>query len=297
MQSGTYTVIPTFFDKNNQLDLESLKNHVLTLYDNFKLKKYVFLGTTSETPTLSLDEMKQIKDFVISFKKSDMTYVFGISGNDPKKVINDIHYLDYKDDNVDVIMISSPYYNKPNQRGLILYFSEILSTFNEKKFMLYNIPGRTSVNINPSTFKILEDLFENFVGIKEASGDIKQFMDLIEKLDRVKVFSGDDKLALPSYSVGSCGVISVYSNISSSVDTIWEKFSSNPLKSKEINQESNKFYDLLFIDSNPVPLKYILSRKYNKDSNKLVRSPLVELTDKDKETIDKILYLVEFDSV
>ena len=85
MNFGTYTVIPTFFDKNNGIDYETLKTHVFNLY-NQGMKNFVFLGTTSETPTLSLEEMKQIKDFVCEFKTNDMFYVFGVSGNDPTKV-------------------------------------------------------------------------------------------------------------------------------------------------------------------------------------------------------------------
>lgn len=287
MRDGTYTVIPTFFTDDNSIDFNMLKQHLDTLrligYD-----KFVFLGTTSETPTLSLNEMKAIKDFVVENKKSNDFYVFGIGGNDPVKVIDNINTLGYDDNRIDAIMLSAPFYNKPNQYGLIEYFSKILNTFSNKQFMLYNVPSRTGINVEPITFKVLEEKFNNFVGIKEASGNIKQITDLVGLLDRVKVFSGDDKIALPGYSVGTAGVVSVASNLTNDVQAIYNCFNSGYNKQAlQINKKLNRLYDLLFVDCNPVPLKYLLHKKY-RTNNYSIRTPLVKLSSDVEQTLDKL---------
>ena len=283
MNSGVYTVIPTFFDDNMNVDIDMLKQHMHYQY-KMGYSKFVFLGTTSETPTLNIDEMKSIIKTVTSMKRDEDTYVFGISGNDPTKIINNMIELNYMEV-ADVIMLSSPYYNKPSQAGLISFFSKILSEFSEKKFMLYNIPGRTGVNIKPSTFNVLSMLHKNFIAIKEASGDIKQIMDTIIMLPNIMVFSGDDKLALPGYSIGTKGTISVASNVTPMVNMLYHSFNThNSIKmSKHINDIMNNLNDTLFMDSNPVPLKVILSMIYDNQQFKNVRNPLVST--EHKETI------------
>lgn len=275
MNSGVYTVIPTFFDDNMKVNIDMLKQHMQQQY-KMGYTNFVFLGTTSETPTLDIEEMKIIINTVTSMKRIGDTHVFGISGNDPQKIIKNIIELNYMEV-ADVIMLASPYYNKPSQSGLISFFSKILSEFNEKKFMLYNIPGRTGVNIKPTTFNVLSMMHKNFIAIKEASGDIKQIMDTIIMVPNIKVFSGDDKLALPGYSIGTKGTISVASNVTPMVNMLYHGFNTkNSINmSKLINNIMNDLNDTLFIDSNPVPLKVILSEIYNDKSYKNIRCSLV----------------------
>lgn len=276
MNSGIYTVIPTFFNDNMNVDINMLEKHMKYQHE-LGYTNFVFLGTTSETPTLNIEEMKTIISKVTSMKRDGDTYVFGISGNDPSKIINNMIELNYIEV-ADIIMLSSPYYNKPSQNGLISFFSMILSKFSEKKFMLYNIPGRTGVNIKPDTFHVISMLHKNFIAIKEASGDIKQIMDTIIMLPNIMVFSGDDKLALPGYSIGTAGTISVASNVTSLVNLLYHTFTTHntPKVSKEINSIMNNLNDTLFVDSNPVPLKVILSKIHDSRIMKIVRVPLVK---------------------
>ena len=275
MNSGIYTVIPTFFDDDMKVDIDMLEKH-MKYQHKLGYTNFVFLGTTSETPTLSLEEMKIIINTVTSMKRDGDTYVFGISGNDPTKIIDNIIALNYIDV-ADIIMLSSPYYNKPSQEGLANFFSMILSKFSENKFMLYNIPGRTGVNIRPSTFKLISTLHKNFIAIKEASGDIKQIMDIVIMLPDIMVFSGDDKLALPGYSIGTVGTISVASNVTPLVNLLYHTFTTHntPKVSQKINSIMNRLNDTLFVDSNPVPLKVILCNIHGISMIKNVRLPLV----------------------
>ena len=288
MQNGTYTVIPTFFTNENEVDLKMLMLHLDHLR-NIGFNKFVFLGTTSETPTLSTNEKVNLVNFILSNKKEEDFFIFGMGGNDPVKVIEQINQLNYNDNRVDAIMLSSPSYNKPNQDGLVAYFGKIMNSFLDKNFLLYNVPSRTGVNVEPYAFKILENKHKNFIGIKEASGNIKQFADLTTILDRVKVFSGDDKLALPGYSIGTSGVISVASNLTNLVNNVWNYFKEgNIVKAIELNKRLNKLYDLLFIDTNPVPLKYLLSKNFGIESIYNVRLPLVKLNDSTEKILDHL---------
>ena len=287
MNSGIYTVIPTFFNSDMSINVEMIQVHLLEQH-RMGYNNFVFLGTTSETPTLSLEEMKEIVEVVGSVKRPKDTYVFGVGGNDPIKVKHTIDYLNYNK-HADIIMLTAPYYNKPSMEGIIGYFTHIMKEYSNKKFMLYNIPSRTGVNVVPEAFKVLKELNDNFIAIKEASGNIKQIMDIIYLLPDVKVFSGDDKLALPGYSVGTEGTISVASNFTPLVGILYRLyFSGNVNKSRNLNNFLNKLNDLLFIDSNPVPLKYLLSKKYGNSSYSYVRSPLVETSMSNKKLLDVV---------
>jgi len=288
MRDGIYTEIPTFFTADNSIDFNMLKQHLDTLrligYD-----KFVFLGTSSET--LRLNEMKAIKDFVVKHKKPNDFYVFGVRGNGFWNVINNISTLGYDDNEIDSIMLSVPFFNNLNQYGLIQYFSRILNTYGNKQFMLCNDPNKAGVNVKPMTFKVLEEKFNNFVGIKESSGNINQITDLVGILDKVKVFSGNDKIALPGYSVGTAGVISGASNLTNDVKAIYTCFNSGyNTQALQINKKLNRLYDLLFVDCNPVPLKYILHKKY-RTNNYYVRTPLVKLSSDVEQTLDRLSIL------
>ena len=287
MNSGIYTVIPTFFNKDNTINVEMIQIHLLELH-RMGYNNFVFLGTTSETPTLSLEEMKEIVEIVVSVKRPKDTYVFGVGGNDPIKVKNIINYLNYIN-HADIIMLTAPYYNKPSQEGLITYFTDILQEYNNKKFMLYNIPGRTGVNVKPNTFKLIKQINSNFVAIKEASGDIKQIIEMVNILPEVKIFSGDDKLALPSYAIGTEGTISVASNLTPLINILYYSYlSGDVIKAKKLNKVLDILYDNLFIDSNPVPLKFLLATKYQNDTYSLVRSPLIETSESNKNKLKEI---------
>jgi 4-hydroxy-tetrahydrodipicolinate synthase len=289
MASDLVVVLPTFFDNENMVDFKLMLKHLLTLLES-GVKHFVFQGTTSETPTLQREtnEIMRINQYLIE-KTSDYQYtkILGIGGFDTFQVIKDIHDLQYQR-YCDIIMLSPPYYNKPTQEGIYRHYEMITKTYGNSKFMIYNVPSRTGVNIEPQTMIRICKL-DNVVAIKEASGNISQIMEvkyLLDKnrLDKIKLYSGDDGMTLPVLSIGGAGVVSVLGNLypktmlrlltCADKDTV-----------VSINNKLLPYYKLLFIESNPVPLKYLLSLKYQEPTMTNVRLPLVNLTSENRELL------------
>jgi len=272
------TVIPTFFDAQNKIDIVSIKKHIDSQI-NAGIQTIVILGTTSETPTLTKDEKIFIVENICKDYKDKLSIIIGISGNDTASVLEETKlYETYGD----AIMISAPYYNKPTQEGLYQHFSKIISN-SQSKFILYNVPSRSGVNIDPTTVaRIYNDFPLKVIGIKEASGSIEQVMK-IKSLCKIKILSGDDALVLPFMSIGAEGVISVVSNIVPNKMTLMISHfkEKNLIEAQKIFYELYNLMKLCFIESNPVPLKYILSQTINTLPN--VRLPLVELELKNKD--------------
>lgn len=267
---SVYTALITPFDENDNIDYISLKKLIDFQFVN-NIDKIVIFGTTGEAPTITKKEKLKILEFIISkyYTKLDR-FVIGFSGNNTKGLIDEME--DFESYPFKYYMLSAPYYNKPSQEGLYYHFSMIMSRFSEKSFMIYNIPGRTGVNILPETMRRICEDNKNYFGVKEASGDLNQISTLIKD---IKVFSGDDGLANEIYKLGGVGVVSVASN----------------LYPKEMRQcmlgeiMMDKIFELEFIESNPVPIKYMLMKSGLIKSEK-VRLPLVELSIKSKKIID-----------
>lgn len=272
------TVIPTFFDSNNEIDIISIKKHIVCQINN-GIQTIVILGTTSETPTLTKDE-KMFNEY-----RNKVSIIIGVSGNDTASVLEETKlYETYGS----AIMISAPYYNKPSQEGVYQHFSKIISSI-QNKFILYNVPSRSGVNIEPTTIaRLYNDFPFKITAIKEASGSIEQVMK-IKSLCKIKILSGDDSLVLPFMAVGAEGVISVVSNIiPSEMILMVSLFKEGDLM--ESNKIFYKFYNLMklcFIESNPVPLKYLLSKTMNSLPD--VRLPLVELEKQNKDLFNDFL--------
>jgi len=272
------TVIPTFFDSNNKIDLVSIKTHINNQIKS-GIKTIVILGTTSETPTLTQKEKMFIIENICNEYNGKVSIIIGVSGNDTNSLLEETKlYESYGN----TIMISAPYYNKPSQEGLYQHFSKIISNIHNQ-FILYNVPSRSGVNIEPTTIARLYNEFSyKIIGIKEASGSIEQVMK-IKSLCNIKILSGDDALVLPFMAVGAEGVISIVSNIvPEEMILMISLFKEGKLK--EANKIFYELYNLMklcFVESNPVPLKYILSKTTNTLPN--VRLPLVELEEKNKD--------------
>jgi 4-hydroxy-tetrahydrodipicolinate synthase len=289
MASDLVIVLPTFFDNNNDVDFKLMMKHLLTLLEA-GVKHFVFQGTTSETPTLQKEtnEIMRINQYLIE-NTSDYQYtkILGIGGFDTFQVIKDIHDLQYLK-YCDMIMLSPPYYNKPTQEGIFRHYEVITKTYPTTKFMVYNVPSRTGVNIEPQTMIRICKL-DNVVAIKEASGNISQIMEvkyLLDKngLDKIKLYSGDDGMTLPVLSIGGDGVVSVLGNLYPKTMLRLLSYTDK----KELVSVNNKllpYYRLLFIESNPVPLKYLLSLKYQEPTMTNVRLPLVNLTTENRELL------------
>lgn len=285
INTDVITVIPTFFDNSNNVDIAQILNHIQKQIDA-NIKTIVILGTTSETPTLSQEEkLLIIEEVFITFEKK-LTIIIGVSGFDTKVILQEINL--YEKYNC-LFMISAPYYNKPSQEGLFLHFSTIFSKIN-KQFILYNVPSRSGVNINPETIAKLYNNFPNkLIAIKEASGSVEQVIK-IKSLCNIIILSGDDSLTLSFMAVGAIGVISVVSNIIPNEMLLMVQHfkEGNIIFSQNILYEIYELMKLCFIESNPVPLKFIMNY-INHDISANVRLPLTQLEDKNKFVIYKYL--------
>jgi len=273
---GVYSVIPTLFD-NNKVDLISIKN-LITFQIKSGIKNIVLLGTTSETPTLDDNEQQDIAKFVWENFRDKVNIIIGIGGNNTKSTIeNGIKLKEY----CNSFMVTVPYYNKPSQVGIYQHFLTISKFFYDKSIMLYNVPSRCGVSMSP---EIVAELFKansNIKAIKEASGNVNNSIQILKLCDIV-VLSGDDSLTLPILSIGGKGVVSVASNIvPKKITSLVHKFLNNELSEAiKINLELFNLFKNLFIDTNPVPLKYMLKQLgLCKDCS--VRLPLVEIENND----------------
>ena len=255
---GTGVAILTPFKNDSSIDFAALGrvvNHVI----NGGVNYIVVMGTTGESSTLTKDEKKAILSYVAEVTDNRVPIVTGIGGNNTQEVINCVRHSNLT--GVDGILSVAPYYNKPNQRGLIQHFKAI-ATCSPIPVILYNVPGRTCSNITSETCIELANECENIVGIKEASGDIAQIMRIIKaKPDNFSVISGDDMMTIPIIAAGGSGVISVLANAFpvATSDLVSNALKSNFKSAREIQLRFLEMIELLFIDGNPAGVKAMLS--------------------------------------
>jgi 4-hydroxy-tetrahydrodipicolinate synthase len=272
---GTGVAIVTPFKNDLSIDFAALGrvvNHVITGGVNY----IVVMGTTGESATLTKDEKKAIISYVVEVTDNRVPLVIGIGGNNTQDVINCIRHSNLT--KVDGILSVAPYYNKPNQRGLIQHFKAI-ATSSPVPVILYNVPGRTCSNISSDTCIELANECENIVAIKEASGDIAQIMRIIKgKPDNFIVISGDDMMTLSVISSGGSGVISVLANAfpTATSELVTNSLKNNFKSAREIQLRYLEMIELLFIDGNPAGIKAILSAMNLCQNN--LRLPLVPVT-------------------
>ena len=208
MQSliGTGVALVTPFKKDFSVDTEALTRIVNFQIDN-GIDYLVVLGTTAENATLSQDEKEVVIKTVIEANNNRLPLVLGIGGNNTHEIVTELKTRDLS--KFVAVLSVSPYYNKPTQEGIYRHF-EAIANASPLPIILYNVPGRTSSNMLPSTVIRLANDFKNIVAIKEAAGDIVQAMKLIQnKPDGFHVISGDDMITLPMVLAGGSGVISV----------------------------------------------------------------------------------------
>ena len=208
MQSliGTGVALVTPFKNDFTIDVEALRRIVNFSIDG-GVEYLVVLGTTAENATLSADEKELVIATVIEVNAGRLPLVLGVGGNNTLEVVKELRTRDLSA--FEAILSVSPYYNKPSQEGIYQHFKAV-SEASPIPVILYNVPGRTSSNMSPSTVIRLANDFENVVAIKEAAGDLVQAMQLIkDKPKDFLVISGDDMIALPIVLAGGAGVISV----------------------------------------------------------------------------------------
>jgi 4-hydroxy-tetrahydrodipicolinate synthase len=254
---GTGVALVTPFKENGSVDHESLHGLINFVIEE-GIQYVVSLGTTGETPTLSKEEKLNILDTTFTSVADRVPVIIGIGGNNTKEVISEIETFPV--DKAMAILSASPYYNKPSQEGIYQHYKAIAEA-TTKPIILYNVPSRTGSNISASTTVRLAKDFANITGIKEASGNMLQCMELLrDKPSDFMVVSGDDALALPQIACGMDGVISVAANcFPKDFSTVVSAALDNDFSTaKAFNNKLLRAYELLFAENNPAGVKAFL---------------------------------------
>lgn len=279
------TAIVTPFDRNEELDLVSMTE--LIRYQILNDCGVVLFGTTGECPTITKDERDEVYGKIRHIFESiqNEKFVVGVGGNNTNECCELIeHAQEYGFTN---FMLTTPYYNKPTQVGLERHFTTIMKKFPDSNFILYNVPGRCGVNLLPETVKNICSKNHNVYAIKEASGDLNQFILIRNLIPDLKLYCGDDGLIVPAMSIGSYGLISVVSNAypASVNNIISECVRNNYATGFYFYLQLHDIIKLLFSETSPSPIKFLLQHigLISKDT---VRLPLVEMQNTD--LIEKI---------
>lgn len=250
----------------------------------------VVCGTTGESPTLTSQEKADLIRFTVETVNNRIPVIAGTGSNSTQASIELTKMAD--EAGVDGIMLVTPYYNKPDQRGMYEHF-KIIAGVTKLPVLLYNIPGRSVVNMLPETVEMLSRI-PNIHAIKEAGGNLEQMSDIIASTgDDFDVYSGDDGLTLPLLSIGGAGVISVASHVvGEDMQRLTRAFNEGRHKdAATIHHALLPLIRALFEKPNPVPVKYALG-KLGLDVGS-VRLPLVDMTDEEKKTFDQAWDLYE----
>lgn len=219
---------------------------------------FCILATTGETPTLTADEKHRIKEMVVRMAGDKMPILIGCGGNNTAEVVKELQTGDFS--GVDGILSVCPYYNKPSQEGLYQHFKTIAAA-TQLPVVLYNVPGRTGVNMKAETTVRLAHDCPNIVGIKEASGSLEQVDEIIKnKPGKFDVISGDDALTFPMIACGAAGVISVIGNALPKEFSRMIRLEMNGEidSARKIHHKFTDLFNLLFVDGNPAGVKAML---------------------------------------
>lgn len=283
---GTGVALVTPFQKDGSVDFPALENLVNSVIKG-GVDFLVALGTTAETPTLSTTEKQEILAAVIQHADDRVPVVCGIGGSNTQEIINQLESFDLR--NVAAILSVVPYYNKPTQEGIFQHFKAVANATN-KPIILYNVPGRTGTNMLPATVVRLAEECKNIIGIKEASGNMVQCMELIQNApENFLILSGDDNLVLAQMALGMDGVISVAANccpidFTEMVNlTMINKFE----KARKIHYKLLTGIDLLFIEGNPAGVKFALNKTGICEN--VLRLPLVPVSDATGEKLSAFM--------
>jgi len=285
MFSGAIVALITPF-KNDKVDETALRDLI-----DFQIANgthgIVPVGTTGESPTLSYKEHERIIDITVEQTAKRVPVIAGTGSNNTGEAISLTSHA--KAAGADAVLMISPYYNRPTQEGIYRHFEKVAKAV-DIPIILYNIPGRTASNIEPATIERLSRI-DNIVGVKEASGSMKQVTDIISMCgDDFTVVSGEDYLTFPLLCVGGKGVISVVSNVAprEMADLCNFFFEGKFQEAQRLYYKLLPLLHGLFIETNPAPVKAALAMMKKIESEE-VRLPLVTMSESNKERLRKIL--------
>lgn len=282
---GCGTALVTPFKSDTSVDEEALRALVAWQVES-GIDFLVPCGTTGETPTLSHDEWLRVIDVTVEVASGRVPIVAGATSNSTRDAVEKAKEASSRP-GVDAILTASPYYNKPTQEGQYRHFKSIAESI-DKPIILYNVPGRTGANLEPSTLARLAEV-PNIVGVKEASGNISQVADVIHAVPQhFLVLSGDDALTLPVISLGGIGVISVASNeiphemaemTRAALNNDWDT-------ARRLHHKYLPLMQANFIESNPLPVKAVLSMMGRLEE--VYRLPLLPMRRDTRSRLQKI---------
>lgn len=272
---GTGVALITPFDIQGAIDFEALKRIV-----NFQIDKginyLVVLGTTAESVTLTKQEKEAVLAAVLAVNANRVPIVLGVGGNDTQAVVDQLKQVN--PEHIAAVLSVSPMYNKPSQPGLIAHFTAVAQV-SPVPVLLYNVPGRTASNMLPSTVLKLA-AHKNIIGIKEASGDLGQAMEILRSApEGFLVISGDDLIALPMTLMGGDGVISVIGQAypEEFSQMIQAGLNGNSARAKELHYDLMPIIEMIFEQGNPSGIKALLNKKGLCENS--LRLPLVPVDD------------------
>lgn len=273
---GTGVALVTPFKDNMEIDYPALERVIDFVIGN-GVEYVITLGTTGETPTLSKDEKIELILFTYEKVADRVPVVVGIGGNNTLSLIKDLETFPLQ--KAAAVLSASPYYNKPSQEGIYQHY-KALAEVSPKPIILYNVPGRTGRNMTAATTLRLAHDFKNIIGIKEASGDMAQSMQILkDKPADFLVVSGDDNLAMPQIACGMDGVISVAANClpKQFSEMVRLSLKGNFAAAKLLNDQMLEAYDLLFAENNPAGVKAFMTELNLLENN--LRLPVVPLSE------------------
>lgn len=254
---GLGIALITPFTSDGSVDYNALKRIIDYQLDN-GADFLCILATTGETPCLTKDEKSVIKTLVVNRVKGRVPILMGCGGNNTRAVVEEIRETDWL--GVSGVLSVCPYYNKPSQEGLYRHFKAIAEA-SPLPVVLYNVPGRTGINLKAETTVRLAEDCENIIAIKEAGGSLEQVDEIIKnKPARFDVISGDDALTFPMIASGAAGVISVIGNALPKEFSrmIRLEFNGEYEAARKIHHRFTELYSLLFVDGNPAGVKALL---------------------------------------
>ncbi|MDJ1486186.1 4-hydroxy-tetrahydrodipicolinate synthase [Cytophagaceae bacterium YF14B1] len=272
---GTGVALVTPFQEDLSVDfpaLERLLEHTISGGVDY----LVVMGTTGESATVTKAERKEILNFVRDYNAGRLPIVYGIGGNNTASLLDTIQETDFKD--VDAILSVSPYYNKPTQRGIMAHY-ETVANASPVPVILYNVPGRTASNLTAASTLVLAQ-HKNIIGVKEASGDMSQGIEIARDKPADFLFlAGDDMLTVPMTTFGAKGVISVIANALPQLFTrmVNEALTGNYTQAMPYLFQLSRINDLMYEEGNPVGVKSALKSLGICEDR--VRLPLVSASD------------------
>jgi 4-hydroxy-tetrahydrodipicolinate synthase len=283
---GTGVALITPFTKNKEVDFKAFEKLLVYVTQKKGVDYLVLMGTTGESATLTKEEKKKLMDFAVKFNKGKKSLVLGLGGNNTEELIKMANETDFK--GFDAILSVTPYYNKPSQRGIIEHYKALAAAF-PLPIILYNVPGRTSVNMTAETTLALSKV-KNIIGIKEASGNLEQCLKIAaNKPKDFLLLSGEDLLTPSMIAFGAEGVISVLANLYPVEFSEMVRFGMKYdfVKAQKLLFDFDKINHLMYSEGNPVGVKAGLNIMGVCKPH--VRLPLAEASAELTETLKKAM--------